>query len=57
MKPYGREKNIKGGSGWKIDWHPRKGRQNWWETMCDLLTRSRMKQDWKKEIDNEDLNT
>lgn len=50
MKPYGREKKVKGSGSWKRDYHPRKGLINWWENMCDYLTRSRMKQIWKKEI-------
>jgi len=54
MKPYGREKKIKGGKPWKIDNHPRKGMINWWESMCDYLTRSRMKQMWKQEIKQQD---
>lgn len=53
MKPYGREKNVKGGKPWKKDVHPPKGYVNWWEKMCDFLTRSQMKQIWKKDIDNE----
>jgi len=50
MKPYGREKKIKGGKPWKIDSHPKKGYINWWETMCNFLTRSAMKQKWKADI-------
>lgn len=49
MKPYGREKNLKGGKPWKTDVHPGKGYVNWWENMCKYLTRSRMKQLWKRE--------
>ena len=52
MKPYGREKKIKGGKAWKTDVHPKKGFVNWWENMCDFLTRSRMKQNLKKEIED-----
>ncbi len=54
MKPYGREKKVKGGKPWKIDNHPRNGMINWWESMCDYLSRSRMKQIWKKEINQKD---
>ena len=53
MKPFGREKNISSGRAWKIDNHPPKGYVNWWKNMCDFLTRSRMKQINKKEIDKE----
>ena len=54
MKPFGREKTVKGGKPWKIDHHiHEKGLVNWWENMCDLLTRSRMKQISKKQIDKE----
>jgi hypothetical protein len=53
MKPYGREKKIKGGKPWKIDHHPQKGFVNWWENMCDFFSRSRMKHDWKKTLKNE----
>jgi hypothetical protein len=55
MKPYGRLKKVKGGKPWKVDVHPKKGFINWWEDMCDFLTRSTMKQNWKKEVDK-DLN-
>ena len=55
MKPYGREKNLKGGKPWKVDVHPKKGYINWWEGMVDYLTRSRMKQIWKKDIDDDIL--
>jgi hypothetical protein len=53
MKPYGREKKLKGGKEWKTDVHPKKGYINWWETMCDFLSRGRMKQIWIKGIDDE----
>jgi hypothetical protein len=53
MKPYGREKNLKGGKPWKVDVHPKKGYVNWWENMCDFLTRSRMKQKWKKDVESD----
>ena len=55
MKPYGRFKKVKGGKPWKVDVHPKKGFVNWWENMCDFLTRSTMKQNWKKEV-GKDLN-
>jgi hypothetical protein len=50
MKPYGRENKIKGGKPWKTDVHPKKGYINWWENMCDFLSRGRMKQIWKSDI-------
>ena len=53
MKPYGREKKITGGQPWKKDYHPRKSERNWWEDICDFLSRSTMKQKSKKEIENE----
>jgi len=53
MKPYGREKKLKGTGRWKEDVHPKKGYINWWETMCDFLSRGRMKQLWKKEVGDE----
>jgi len=53
MKPYGRDKKIKGGKPWKVDVHPKKGYVNWWENMCDYLTRTAIKRGWKKEIDND----
>jgi len=52
MKPYGREKSVKGRS-WKKDVHPPKGYINWWEDICDFLSRSAMKQQVKKEINKE----
>lgn len=53
MKPYGREKKVKGGKPWKKDVHPPKGYVNWWEKMCDFLTRGRMKQISKKNIERD----
>lgn len=60
MKPYGREKKIKGGrsnvgycGNWKRDVHPWKGYVNWWEDMCTILTRSAMKSITKKTIEQE----
>ena len=53
MKPYGREKKLQGTGAWKRDVHPKKGYVNWWENMCDFFSRSRMKQIWKKEINQE----
>ena len=52
MKPYGREKKLKGGKPWKIDNHPKPKHLwiNWWEDMCDYLSRSRMKHLVKKDI-------
>jgi hypothetical protein len=56
MKPYGREKKVKGSGSWKKDYHVHqdgKRLQNWWEDMCNYLFRSTMKQNVKKEIDKE----
>jgi hypothetical protein len=53
MKPYGRENKLQGFGKWKTDVHPPKGLVNWWENICDLLSRSRMKQISKKEINRE----
>lgn len=56
MKPYGREKKLRGSGKWKVDVHPQKGYVNWWENMCDFLTRGRMKQILNKEIKEETNN-
>ena len=53
MKPYGREKKLKGYGKWKRDVHPKKGYQNWWEDICDVFSRSKMKSIWKKEMSEE----
>jgi hypothetical protein len=57
MKPFGREKKLQGSGSWKKDYHPRpkKKWQNWWEDICDHLSRGRMKQIEKKQIEK-DLN-
>lgn len=52
MKPYGREKKVKG-LNWKKDYHPKPGYINWWEDICKYLTRSRMKQILNKKIKEE----
>jgi hypothetical protein len=52
MKPYGREKNLKGSES-KRDYHPRNGEANWWEDIQNELTRSAMKQKWLEEAKNE----
>lgn len=52
MKPYGRVKTVKGPS-WKKDIHPPKGHKNWWEDICDPISRSIMKLNFKKEINNQ----
>ncbi len=51
MKPYGQEKKYKNNA--KRDVHPKRGYINWWEDVCDFLSRSRMKQIWKKEIEKD----
>ena len=52
MKPYGRIKKVKGRS-WKRDVHPQSGYINWWENMCDFLTRGAIKQRVKKDINRQ----
>lgn len=52
MKPYGRVKNVKGGT-WKHDVHPPKGYINWWEDMCTYVSRSTLNQMVRKEIETE----
>jgi len=57
MKPYGRERNIKGFKG-KTDVHPKKlgkGWGNWWEFIIKNLSRGKMNHDVQKQINN-DLN-
>ena len=41
------------GSSWKKDIHPPKGHKNWWEDICDPISRSIMKLNFKKEINNQ----
>jgi hypothetical protein len=53
MKPYGRDKKVKGNGSWKKDYHPKKGYINWWEDIYDFLSRGRMKQLVNKEIEAE----
>ena len=55
MKPYGRDCNLKDSGGWKKDYHlrPKKKWYNWWEDIMTPLTRTAMKRNWKKEIDEE----
>lgn len=50
MKPFGREKKIMLNIP---DYHPKKGWRNWWDDMCDYLSRSTMKQKLRKEIEEE----
>jgi len=52
MKPYGRYKKYKGTSS-KKDVHPKKGYVNWWENVCEFLTRSSIKKQWKKDNENQ----
>ena len=52
IKPYGRVKTVKG-SSWKKDIHPPNGHKNWWEDICDPISRSIMKLNFKKEINNQ----
>lgn len=56
MKPYGREKNLKGSGKWKVDYHMYNKHtrlRNWWEKITGLIHRSTMKQNIKKDIDIE----
>lgn len=54
MKPYGREKTVKG-DAWKKDCHCKKHRMiNWWEDICCYLSRTTMKARTRKEIENLD---
>lgn len=55
MKPYGREKKIKGGGEWKTDahFHPKHEIHNWWEDITKCLSRSTMKQRIKKSVKKE----
>jgi len=53
MKPYGREKKIKGCGKWKLDYHViirNKKIGNWWEDMNTIVPRSTIKQNVNKEI-------
>lgn len=47
MKPYGREKKIKGCGRWKKDYHIHSKHHhkvgNWWEDFCTTISRSAMK--------------
>lgn len=52
MRPYVRIKTVKG-SLWEKDIHPPKGHKNWWEDICDPISRSIMKLNFKKEINNQ----
>lgn len=53
MKPYGREKKVKGWKN-KVDYHvhTKKGRKirNWWEEIINLIPRTTIKQKIRKEI-------
>lgn len=55
MKAYGRNKKIRGSGPWKVDYHlhPKRLIENWWESMCGILSRSAQKQNWKKDIERE----
>ena len=55
MKLYGREKHVTGGNNWKTDYHihPKHILQNWWEGICDVVSRKTMKQKLKREIEGE----
>lgn len=51
MKPYLRMKKIKGCGKWKEDVHPPKGYINWWENMCNFISRKTFKQELKRDVD------
>ena len=53
MKPYGREKKVR--FPHKTDCHPKKGFINWWEDIARFLSRSRMKQINKKELEDDTI--
>lgn len=56
MKPFGREKNIKGCGKWKTDCHPKKlgkGWYNWWEDFDTIIPRPTMKHNLRKEVEKE----
>ena len=51
MKPYGREKKIKGAGLWKRDYHlHEKNRKlrNWWEGLNNIVSRRTLKQKFKR---------
>lgn len=59
MKPYGRLVKIKGSGSWKKDYHiHEKGRKigNWWEDMSQNLSKGRINQIVKKQIQSEFTN-
>lgn len=51
MKPYGLGKTVKFPG--KKDCHPKKGFVNWWEKIVEPKARKTIKQEIKKEIENE----
>ena len=51
MKPYGRGKTVRFPG--KTDCHPPKGWKNWWEDITEYFSRSTMKQQLKKEYEQE----
>lgn len=56
MKPYGREKRVQQNPEWKRDYHLHKqGRKiaNWWERICECLSRTAIKNRVKREIEQE----
>ena len=62
MKPYGREKKVKGGyyhgSNWKVDCHCHTKNHRklgtWWEEFSEnYLSRTAIKKLWKKEVEND----
>ena len=53
LKPYGRDKKVIGFPN-KVDYHLKKNKTgNWWEEIVDFMSRSRIKQIIRKDIDKE----
>ena len=54
MKPYGREKIVHHFKG-KKDMHPHPKHlfENWWETICKLVSRRTMKQIFNKQMEEQ----
>lgn len=56
MQPYGRLTNIKGSGVWKKDYHVRVNNRkigNWWEDIAQPISKSRINQMVKRQIEKE----
>ena len=56
MRPYGREKRVSQNPKWKRDHHlHNKGCKlaNWWEGICECLSRTAIKRKVRQDIRNE----